>query len=48
MLHGQFAQQTKKVRSHDRWQWFPNGTLKRETESLIFSAKEQAIKTNVI
>ena len=25
-----------------------NGTLKRETESLIFAAQEQAIRTNVI
>ena len=48
MLHGQFVRQTKEVGNQDRWQWFRNGTLKRETESLIFAAQEQAIRTNVI
>ena len=48
MLHGQFVRQTKEVRNRDRWQWLGNGTLKRETESLIFAAQEQAIRTNVI
>ena len=28
--------------------WTQNGTLKRETESLIFAAQEQAIQTDVI
>ena len=48
MLHGQFVRQTKEVGNQDRWQWLRNGTLKRETESLIFAAQEQAIRTNVI
>ena len=48
MLHGQFARQTSEVGNQDRWQWLQNGTLKRETESLIFAAQEQAIRTNVI
>ena len=39
MLHGQFARQTKEVRNQDRWKWLQNGTLKRETESLIFAAQ---------
>ena len=30
------------------WQWLRNETLRRETESLIFAAQEQAIRTNVI
>ena len=47
-LHGQFMQQTKEVGNQDRWQWLRNATLKRETESLIFAAQEQAIRTNVI
>ena len=38
----------KEVGNQDRWQWLKNGTLKRETESLVFSAQEQAIRTNVI
>ena len=48
MLHGQFVRQTKEVGNQDRWQWLRNGTLKRQTESLIFAAQEQAIRTNVI
>ena len=48
MLLGQFVRLTKEVGNQDRWQWLRNGTLKRETESLIFAAQEQAIRTNVI
>ena len=48
MLHGQFVRQTKEVWNKDRWQWLQNGTLKLETESLIFAAQEQANRTNVI
>ena len=32
----------------ERWVWLKDGNLKRETESLIISAQEQAIRTNVI
>ena len=38
----------KEVGPQNRWQWLRNETLKRETESLIFAAQEQAIRTNVI
>ena len=48
MLHAQFVQQTKEVGNQDRWQWLGNEVLKCETESLIFGAKEQVIRTNVI
>ena len=48
MLHGQFVRQSKEVGNQDRWQWLRDGTLKPETESLIFAAKEQAIQTNVL
>ena len=47
-MHGQFVRQTKEVGKQDRCQWLRNGTQKRETESLIFAAQEQAIRTNVI
>ena len=48
MLHGQFVRQNKEVGNQDRWQWLRNWSLKCETESLIFAAQEQAIRTNVI
>ena len=48
MLHNQFVRQTKEVENQDRWQWLQNGTIKRETKSLIFAAQEQAIRTNAI
>ena len=47
-LHGHFVQQTEEVGNEDRWQCLRNGILNRETESLIFPAQEQAIRTNVI
>jgi len=31
-----------------RWLWLKQGSLKRETESLILAAQEQAIRTNAI
>ena len=34
--------------SQDRWQWLQNGTLNRETGSLVYAAQEQAIRTNQI
>ena len=34
--------------NQDRWQCLRNGTLRRETESLICAAQEQAIQTNLI
>ena len=33
--------------NQNRWQWLRNETLRRGTESLIFAAQEQAIRTNV-
>ena len=48
MLHGQFLQQTKKRGNKDWWQWLQNRTPKCETESLIFTAQKQAIRTNLI
>ena len=44
MSHGQFVRQTKEVGN----QWLRNEILKRETESFIFAAQEQAIWTNLI
>ena len=47
-LHGQYLRQTEEVAGPERWVWLKDGNLKRETESLIISAQEQAIRTNVI
>ena len=46
-LHGQYLRQTEEVSSNE-WEWLKDGSLKRETESLIFAAQEQAIRTNYI
>ena len=34
--------------SEERWLWLRNTGIKREMESLIMAAQEQAIRTNVI
>ena len=47
-LHGQYLRQTKEVRSDQCWAWIQNGHLKRETESLIVTAQNQSIRTNLV
>ena len=48
MLHGQFIRQTENLADEQQWMWLKDGTLKRETETLIMAAQEQAIRTNLI
>lgn len=45
-MHGQFFRQTEEFENN--CDWIKDGTIKRTTESLIFAAQEQAIRTNYI
>ena len=36
------------MRSEETWGWIRKGYLKKETESLIFAAQEQVLRTNWI
>ena len=47
-LNGKFLRQTDDIAGEDRWLWLKQGNVKRETETLILAAQEQAIRTNVI
>ena len=48
VLHGQFMKQTEEEGGKERWLWLSGTGIKRETESLIMAAQEQAIRMNVI
>ena len=48
MLQDQFMRQTEEEGGKERWLWLSGTGIKRETESLIMAAQEQAIRTNVI
>ena len=47
-LHGQFARQNEDQVNTKTWLWLKKGKLKKETESLITAAQDQAIRTNYI
>ena len=47
-LHGQFFNQIEDVAGEEKWLWLKDGSIKRETESLIMAAQEHAIRTNAI
>ena len=47
-LHGQFLNQIEEFAGEEKWVWLRNRSIKRETESLIMAAQEQAIRTNTI
>ena len=48
VLHGPYLRKTKEVRSNQCWAWLQNEDLKRETQSLIVTAQNQSIRTNLV
>ena len=42
-LHGQFRKGTDDIRGGKSWDWLKKGYLKRETESTIIAAQDQAL-----
>ena len=48
VMHGQFVRQTEEILGNESWFWLKKGSLKRETESLIMAAQEQALATNLM
>ena len=48
-LHGKMVQEVEEFMDEEKtWMWLRKGTLKKETESTICAAQEQAIRTNAI
>ena len=47
-LHGKFFNQIEEVAGEEKWLWLRDGSIKRETESLIMAAQEQVIRVNAM
>ena len=47
-LHVQYFRDVQEVASDQSWDWLKNGRMKRETESLVCAAQDQALHTNAI
>ena len=45
-MNGQHLRQTEENSAKETWQWMKRGSLKRESESLIIAAQDQALRTN--
>ena len=45
-MNGQHLRQIEENSAKETWQWMKRGSLKRETESLIIAAQDQALRTN--
>ena len=48
VMHGHFLRQTEDVTDKDQRLWLQEGSLKRETETLIMAAQGQAVRTNLV
>ena len=48
VMHGQYRRQITTIADPSSWQWLQQQDLKKETESLIIAAQDQAIRTNYI
>ena len=47
-LYGSFKRLTSDISHENTWTWLKKGNLKRETESLLIAAQNNAIRTNHI
>ena len=48
-MYGQFLGEMPEIVDKDKtWEWTSKSDLKVETEALIFSAQEQALRTNYV
>ena len=47
-LHDQFGRDTDNIKSGKLWHWLRNVNLKREIESLLSTAQEEALNTNSV
>ena len=47
-LYGYFKRQTSEIFQGNTWAWLKNGNFKRETESPLIAAQNNAIRTNYV
>ena len=47
-MHGQYRRQIITIADPSSWEWLKRQDLKKETESLIIAAQDQAVGTNYI